>query len=77
MFVWFREQKYSGELGTPVYLSEKNALPKASANDSWGFMLRRDGSDGRLMFQVMKVQVYIGQRLQHLILQIYICYSLY
>jgi hypothetical protein len=43
LFVWFREQKYSGELGTPVYLSE-NALPKASANDSWGFMLRRDGS---------------------------------
>jgi len=43
LFVWFREQKYSGELETPVYLLEK-ALSKASANDAWGFMLRRDGS---------------------------------
>ena len=43
LFVWFRENKYSGNLGTPLYLSEK-AIPKTSANDSWGFMLRRDGS---------------------------------
>jgi len=44
MFVWFREGKYIGDLSnTPVYISD-TAEPKASANDSWGFMLRRMGS---------------------------------
>jgi len=44
MFVWFREEQYSGELGTPLYISE-TAVPRASTNDSWGFMLRRSGND--------------------------------
>jgi len=43
MFVWFRGEQYTGELGTPIFLSE-TADPKASAKDSWGFMLRRVGS---------------------------------
>ncbi len=29
-----------GELGTPIFLSE-TAEPKASSDDSWGFMLRK------------------------------------
>ena len=44
MFVWFRGEQYTEEeLGTPLYISE-TADPRASANDSWGFMLRRMGS---------------------------------
>ena len=43
LFVWFRESQYTGELGTPLYISDI-AEPTASANDSWGFMLRRMGS---------------------------------
>jgi len=43
MFVWFREEQYAGGLGTPVYISDI-AEPKASANDSWGFMLRKNGT---------------------------------
>lgn len=43
MFVWFRGEQYTGELGTPIYISDV-ADPKASAKDSWGFMLRRVGS---------------------------------
>ena len=43
LFVWFRGEQYTGELGTPIFLSE-TADPKASAKDSWGFMLRRVGS---------------------------------
>jgi len=43
LFVWFRGEQYTGELGTPLYLSD-TADPRASANDSWGFMLRRMGS---------------------------------
>jgi len=42
MFVWFRGEQYTGELGTPIYISDA-ADPKASARDSWGFMLRRMG----------------------------------
>jgi len=44
LFVWFRESQYTGELGTPLYISDI-AEPKASADDSWGFMLQRSGSD--------------------------------
>ena len=43
LFVWFRGEQYTGELGTPVYISD-TADPRASAKDSWGFMLRRIGS---------------------------------
>jgi len=43
LFVWFRGEQYTGELGTPIYISE-TAEPRASAKDSWGFMLRRIGS---------------------------------
>lgn len=44
MFVWFRESHYTGEPGTPVNISTTET-PKAPASDSWGFMLRRDGSN--------------------------------
>jgi len=43
MFVWFRGEQYTGELGTPIFLSE-TAEPKASSDDSWGFMLRKNGT---------------------------------
>jgi len=43
MFVWFREEQYAGGLGTPVYISDI-AEPKASANNNWGFMLRKNGT---------------------------------
>jgi len=43
MFVWFRGEQYTGELGTPIYISD-TAEPKAPANDSWGFMLRKNGT---------------------------------
>ena len=44
LFVWFRGEAHNEpELGTPLYISD-TATPKASANDSWGFMLRRNGS---------------------------------
>ena len=44
MFVWFRGEQYTEELATPIYISDI-ADPKASANNSWGFMLKRSGSD--------------------------------
>jgi len=45
LFVWFRGEAHNEpELGTPLYISD-TATPKASANDSWGFMLRRNGSN--------------------------------
>ena len=44
MFVWFREVAYSGVPGTPVHIST-TATPQAPAADSWGFMLRRSGTD--------------------------------
>ena len=44
LFVWFRGEQYTGELGTPVYISD-TADPRASAKDSWGFMLRRIGGN--------------------------------
>ena len=43
LFVWFRGEQYTGELGTPIFLSE-TAEPKASSDDSWGFMLRKNGT---------------------------------
>lgn len=44
MFVWFRESHYTGVPNTPVNLST-TASPQSSARDSWGFMLRRNGTD--------------------------------
>lgn len=44
MFVWFRESHYTGVPNTPVNLST-SATPQSSARDSWGFMLRRNGTD--------------------------------
>ena len=43
MFVWFRGEQYTGELITPLYISDI-AEPKVSADDSWGFMLRKNGT---------------------------------
>jgi len=43
MFVWFRESQHIGELDTPLYVSGTET-PKASTNDSWGFMLRKNGT---------------------------------
>ncbi len=41
MFVWFRESQNTGELDTPLYISETET-PQALTNDSWGFMLRKN-----------------------------------
>ncbi len=44
MFVWFRGDRLDGQpYGTPVHIG--SATPQASANDSWGFMLRRNAGD--------------------------------
>ena len=43
LFVWFRTDKYTGEITSPVMLSE--GIPRTQSNDSWGFMLRRNGNE--------------------------------
>ncbi len=46
MFVWFRNEIYNDPvLGTPVHLIPSIGTNQAPSNGSWGFMLRRSGSD--------------------------------
>jgi len=43
MFVWFRESQNTGELDTPLYISGTET-PQTLTYDSWGFMLRENGT---------------------------------
>jgi len=43
IFVWFRNDTNTGEPGTPLWLST-TATPQAPSTDSWGFMMKKEGS---------------------------------
>ena len=43
IFVWFRNDTNTGEPGTPLWLST-TATPRAPSTDSWGFMMKKEGS---------------------------------
>ncbi len=40
--VWFRDQSLTGEVNTPIWIST-TAAPDAPANNSWGFMMVKEG----------------------------------
>ncbi len=44
IFVWFRDDTSVGEPGTPLYIST-TATPQAPSQGSWGFMMRKEGSN--------------------------------